>query len=205
MADMNLIPADIRLSLVRQRHLRRWSLALSAAGIALMVVLTIDWVDRANAGELRVQSGRIQSDQQAVRKELESVRAEANQVLLQIERAKALRAKRAWSGMFALIGSSMPDDCWLTSVATDPDRPRVVASNAPSAKAKSENESRGPVTIDAPRKLRIAGYAHDAAEPHAFVANLKETGVFLAVTLESSKVEPVLDGSYTRFELVCEW
>ena len=61
------------------------------------------------------------------------------------------------------------------------------------------------VTIEAPRKLRIAGYAPVAAHPYDIVSSLKETDVFASVALERSEREPVLDGSYFRFELVCEW
>jgi hypothetical protein len=61
------------------------------------------------------------------------------------------------------------------------------------------------VTIDAPRKMRLAGYATDAAEPHRFVANLKDTAIFSHIALERSQREPKLDGYYFFFELVCEW
>ena len=72
-------------------------------------------------------------------------------------------------------------------------------------KSKAEQDSKRAITIDAPRRLKIAGYAPDSARPYLFVENLKRTDAFEAVRLDSSQREPVLDGSYYHFELVCEW
>lgn len=206
MVTINLIPADVRLSMARRRHIRWWVASLTVAASFVLVALVVDWVHLATASELRAQDALLQAELTGIRAELESVTTESNKVLLQIERANGLRDKRAWSGLITLIGSSMPQQCWLSSIATDPQRPAAAAvgrsSKSPRPKKK---DSQRAITIDAPRKLRIRGYAPEPAQPLVFVTNLKRTGAFLAVSLESSKREPVLGGSYYRFDLVCEW
>ena len=206
MLSINLIPADVQLTLRRQCHLRRWTVSFAVAGTAMLVVLGADWARRGKASDLRAQDRQFQTELNTARANLKTITAEASQMLVQIERAKALRAKRAWSGMFALLRDCMPDDCWLISIATDPAKPSARAARpAKSTKPDTEEASRRAVTIDAPRRLRVIGYAPDAAQPHAFVTNLKQTQAFAAVKLESSQRELVLDGSYFRFDLVVEW
>ena len=96
--------------------------------------------------------------------------------------------------------------CWLTSIATDPGAPTGAASKSrPSSDGDEEQDGSITVTIDAPRKMRLAGYATDAAEPYRFVANLKDTEVFSWIALERSQREAKLNGYYFLFELVCEW
>ncbi|UCE60106.1 MAG: hypothetical protein JSU63_22010 [Phycisphaerales bacterium] len=206
MAAVNLIPWDLQLAITRQRHIRRWVMSFAIAASLVLIAFGLDWVERARADNLAAEHKQLQTQANTVHAELKAVTAKSNQLLLQIERAKALRDKRAWSGVFALIGSCMPDDCWLISVATKPEKPELGSARV-SARSRStkEKEPQGPVTIDAPRKLIIEGYAPDDAKPLQFVDNLNLSGAFARVNLESTQVEPVLDGSYYRFELLCEW
>ena len=61
------------------------------------------------------------------------------------------------------------------------------------------------MTIDAPRKLRLIGYALNDAQPMEFVTRLKDAQVFQRVTLERSLLETSEEAQRFRFELVCEW
>ncbi|MHC4696613.1 MAG: PilN domain-containing protein [Planctomycetota bacterium] len=190
----------------RQRHIRGWAVSVLVSASLAMAALAVDLAHRAEASDLAVQSGELRAEIGVLRTDLEAVTAESGQVLLQIERAKALRGKRAWSGLIALIGSCMPEDCWLSSISTVPERPAAVAAHrVAAAKTVGKQESQGAITIDAPRKLKVTGYASHSAQPHEFVAILKGVGAFTAVSLGSSQRQQVLDGSYYRFELVCEW
>ncbi len=206
MVILNLIPADVQIAMAKRRHLRWWAVSCSVAASLVLGALAVDWARQATMNDLNAQSLRLQSQLADVRTELEAVTADSNQVMLRVERANALRAKRAWSGLVALIGSCMPQGCWLSLLSTDPERPAGEAHRNVSNRGHTgKQEAQTAITIDSPRKFKIAGYAPQAAQPIVFVTNLKRAGVFSAVSLASSQTEPVLDGSYYRFELLCEW
>jgi len=205
MVEVNLIPESVRLARARRRHGRRWVTSIAVAAVILAVSAGVEWLHRAEAHELHGTSQRLYEELTAARTELRSVTAEAERVRLQIERAKALRSKRAWSGMFALIASHMPVGSWLTLVATDPAKPTAGARYAPASNRAKGAEPQQAITIDAPRKLKISGYALNAGDPHEFVRGLKSTALFTKVQLEHSQRESILNGSYFQFEVVCEW
>ena len=207
MVSVNLIPKGVQLAQTRRRHLSRWTIAVAVAGVVLTVPLTLGWVRRAEAAHLRAQADQHQARLAQSRNDLETVTTELDRVLSQLERALALRSKRPWSPLLALIGGRMPKGCWLTSIGTDPATPSAGArrSGRPDSKRAKPATPTSTLIIEAPRKLRIAGYATDAAEPHEFVIGLKDTGIFSNVVLENLRREPALDGFYFRFELLCEW
>jgi len=222
MVAVNLIPDSVQAAQVRRRHFKRWAACLIVTTGVAVVPVGAHWVQHLRMDELHAQSDKLQTDLAVARAELKTATAAANDSFLRIERAKALRSKRAWSNMLALIGSCLPKDCWLTSIATDPEVP----SAAPLARQSTPPPSATPgtdltassllkggkggsepavVTIDAPRKLRMTGAATDATQPLDFVTKLKESQVFRAVTLERSLRENSGEESNFRFELICEW
>ncbi len=226
MVTVNLIPEGVQAAQARGRHIGRWAVCFAVTSAVAVVPLGAHWMQHVRIDELRAQSDKLQIDLAAARTELKTATAAANDAFLRIERAKALRTKRAWSNMLALIGSCLPKDCWLTSIATDPDVPSVgpplrkaAPSTDPASSAASKEGQRGStlgpekpavVTIDAPRKLRMFGEATDATQPLSFVTRLKESQVFREVTLERSLREKSnpgdgADESNYRFELICEW
>lgn len=210
MIAINLIPPDVLLAQTRRRHLRRWSAALILAFLLLAAAVGREWVQQAHADELAAEMVRVQADLTLARQNLKTVAAETDQVALHLQRAETLRAKRAWSRLIAFIGHALPHGCWLTSLATDPARPgagrRDLRPPPPAAApATGHKPLKTEFTIEAPRKLRLSGFAADPAEPHTFVTRLKEAAVFRQVVLERSQREPVLDGIYYRFEITCEW
>jgi len=176
------------------------------SAVLLAVPMAMDWYQSVHAAELSLDHERLQQRLTATRLGLRAQTTSANRLLQQLNRAKALRAKRAWSGMISLVGTCMPQGCWLTSIATDPGAPTGAASKSRRSNDGDKEQDGGTtVTIEAPRKMRLAGYATDAAEPHRFVANLKDTEIFSRIALERSQREAKLDGYYFLFELVCEW
>ncbi len=211
MISVNLIPDTLLLIQTRRRHMKGWALSALAAGCVLAVSFGIDWTRRLEAAELHEQSHRLQTQLTRTRTELRSLTNRANQALSQLERARALRAKRRWSSLLTMIARRMPEGCWLTSIATDPATPKPVpvrpASRrpAPDVRRSETAVSASTVIIQVPRKLKITGYATTPAEPHAFVTALKDSGAFTNVALERLLREPMLDGFYFRFDLVCEW
>ena len=207
MVGVNLIPENVQLAQTRYRRLKGWGIAILLAVAILALPLTIDWVQRVQAAELRTQHDRLQTELATIRTELRALTFQANEALMQLEHAQALRSKRAWSAMFALIEKSMPEGTWLISIATDPATPPPGGGHNTAVRDRDTATDKQPaiVVIEAPRRLRVAGYAIDAAQPHEFVTNLKDSKVFTNVTLGLLRSEPVLDGSYFRFELACEW
>jgi outer membrane murein-binding lipoprotein Lpp len=210
MITLNLLPESVQAAQARRRHVKRWALILAVTAVAGTIPAGAHWMQHLQIEELGAQSEKLQSDLAAARVELRTATAEANDAFLRLERAKALRSKRAWSGMLALIGSCLPKQCWLNSIATDPEVPGagpVARSPLPPAATPGAAASEKPavVTIEAPRKLRISGEALDSADPLSFVAKLKESQVFRNVILERSLRERPEQESQFRFELICEW
>lgn len=234
MVTVNLIPESVQAAQARRRHLKRWAACLAVTAVFAVVPAVVHWRQHVRVDALHVQNDKLQTDLATARAELKTATAAANDAFLRIERAKALRSKRAWSGMLALIGSCLPKECWLTSIATDPDvpsaapPPRKTSPPSPTAEAMghppgtpvaepARAEARGSlpekqtvVTIDAPRKLRMTGAAVDETQPLFFVAKLKESQAFREVILERCLRDPAgtpaeEDESPFRFELVCTW
>lgn len=201
MSFVNLIPIPIQIKQQRARRLRRWGVAVAGSLMLLGVPLVTDWVRQAHAERLDNDNIAAQSRLVGLRGELRILTAEVDRSGIQLERATALRAKRAWSSIFSLIADRMPSGCWITSIATDPANPRAGTAT----RAVPVKNLEATIVIDAPRRLVIRGFATEFAEPHQFVAALKHTGVFSGVVLERTNREPALDGWYYGFELVCEW
>ena len=210
MIRVNLIPHDLQMRHMRRRRLKLWAVCNALTGLALLLPLGLEWLNRTEAETLRQGNLEVQRHLSTSQAELRGVRGEAEQRLLQIQRADALRSKRAWSGMIGLIARSLPPACWLTRVATDPAAPhgsggRVAHSTPGRPGRPGSSETAEVVTIDAPRKLRLSGYASTPVEPLALVTNLKNQGIFSYVTLEQSQLEPAAAAPLFRFELVCGW
>jgi len=209
MIELNLLPLEVQLAGARRRRIRQWSAAAVVAAMIAAIPFGMDTMRRLRADDLRGQNDALQSELTSTRTELRTLSASAVEATLQLERTLALRTKRSWSGLLAFIGSCLPDECWLTSVATDPPIPMGAGPIRPvpsqTAVAGTPPKEKQVVTIDAPRKLRISGLAIDAAQPHGFVSRLKESNVFQGVTLEQSVLEQGEAEPHFRFSLVCEW
>ncbi len=211
MVKVNLIPESVQAAQARRRHLKRWAVSLSAAALIVSLPGGGHWMQHLRIDELHAQNNKLQNDLRSARSDLKTTSAQANDAFLRVERAKALRTKRAWSDMLALIGACLPRDCFLTSIATDPPVPSAAAnvkkpvSQSSAAAVTPEQEKPDVVIIDAPRKLRMTGEAEDAAQPLIFVAKLKESQVFQDVTLQRSSRDKPEDETRFQFELICEW
>jgi len=205
MVTVNLIPEGVQLAQTRRRHVARW-LAAGIVSLSLVgLAFAMEWLNRAEARDLRAQHTQLQVEAKQADAKLQTLSTQVNDVQLRVERARALRGKRAWSGVVALIAQALPESCWLTSVATNPVQPRGAQSPGSSGKRKLAKSEGQAVAMDVPRKLEIVGYAPEASLPYEFVSALKSAEAFSRVTLVRSQVEAVLDGFHYRFELVCEW
>ncbi len=206
MVMVNLIPENVQLAQARRFRLKRWGMSIAlAVGIA-SVPTGVDWYRQAKASELHSHLDQLRAQLVTIRADGMKLATGADQAGMQLERADALRSKRAWSAVFETVDRCMPDTCWLTSVATNPAAPAAGGrrSGATSRNTDTTEES-ATVVIEAPRELKITGKCPTDAEPNQFVTNLKETTVFDNVKLGKNHSKAVLDGIYFEFELTCEW
>lgn len=202
---INLVPDSVRHRQRRRARIRTWSVVLTAATAALAMPVGWDWSRQAKAERLLKRDTELNDTRSMLRVEWESSKTEAQKTQSQIERADALRSKRAWSAMLSLIAREVPPNVWLTSVATDPTQPPKHTTKPRATAMPAAEQDAASITIDAPGKIDIKGFAPRAEDPITLVSNLKASGAFHTVVLKRSFLEPVDDGSYFRFDIVCEW
>ena len=203
--SINLIPLALQRRQHQRRRLRVWAVVLAVAVGILAIPIGLDWSRRANAKQLRVKAAGLEHSQSQVQTEWDTMRRDLEETQAHIERADALRSKRAWSAMVILIASKVPADVWLTKIATDPVQPAAQAKPRAAGGLTKPREPEEILTIDAPTKIKIDGYAPRATEPLTLVRNLRATGVFTTVSLLRSSLETRDGGNYFHFSLVCEW
>lgn len=205
--SVNLIPESVRWAKHRRRLLFRWSIALSLALGSLLVPYVIDRHEQDRAERLRTQREQMQGALADLRVEVQEATDQAERVAHQLRRAQAVLAKRRWTGVLWLIAQTMPDQCWLTSVATDPVKPSP--GSLPKATKRlvktSASVEENVTLVGVARRLRISGFSVDSAQPHRLVRRLKRSGSFERVALEGVERELVLGKEFFRFDLTCEW
>jgi Tfp pilus assembly protein PilN len=207
MISVNLIPQEQQLRQARRGRIKFWMMVVTVAVALTVVPVIMDELKKDEMDRFQKRYDTVLTQWNDRRTELGSIAEQVEEARVRYERSSLLQSKRNWSGLIALTAKCLPDGCWLTSLTTDPavpgPPPPPVSRPVPVDGKKPEPPA--PLVIDAPRKLRMTGYASAAAEPHAFVAQLKATSVFSRVVLENSVSESVLNGSYFRFDLLCEW
>lgn len=208
MTTINLIPQEIVQTTCRKQRLIRWAGIVAASTVLAALPLAWRVAQDAQSARLRTGIDRLESDRAEIQSKLLRATAQAVDLSAELERSRAFRAKRSWSGIVALIAASLPQDCWLQSIATDPEAPAAGAArsaavpmqtNAPAAQEK--------VVIEAPRKLRMVGYSTNDAKPLSFVGNLRESKAFTRVALQKAVRAPGASADETlyQFEVLCEW
>ncbi len=199
---INLIPFRIQSKRAMRRRLKAWIIPVAVSAGMVTTPIVLETYRRGETEKLQTHVDHLRTSLALDQTKLGALTAELGVVQGRVERANALRSKRAWSDVFALIGRCLPEGSWLTSVSTDPVAP--TGSVAPKAK----HDKTAPITavaLEAPRRLKIVGFAKDPSEPYQFVTAVKQSNAFTSVKLTHSRREPVLDGMYFNFELLCEW
>jgi hypothetical protein len=202
---VNLLPKDVQQSLAHRRRVRRWTVALALAAVGVCIPLGAETLQYTRIHRLRQVQADLQAQVRDLRKELERLTVESERVTLLSKHAESLRSKRNWSGLLHVMGTCLPESCWLASAATEPHVPPAASPRAPTTAPGAAKAEPAPAAMEAPRKLRLTGYAADPALPHVFVKNLKDTRLFTTVLLARAAQEPTLKGSYLKFDLECEW
>ena len=203
--SVNLLPRQLVVAQTLRRRRRRWLAVCVLAALVLAIPVGMESYRMARAEELRLEGARLHQERETVETELTQIITASHEAFLQIERAKALREKRSWSAVLALLADTMPKGCWLTELATDPPAPTGAQARTPADAPATMTGGPATIVIEAPRTLRIYGYASDAAEPLTFVRSLKNSNAFAQVVLRSTQRELAESEYYFRFELQCEW
>lgn len=211
---LNFIPPQVQNSQMRGFRLRRWGIVVAVVLLLDLIPIFMHWQARAHVEVLAAKAGQLEIQLEQLRNEVKHLQIEGEDVALQLERASALRAKRSWSAMLAMIARTMPDTCWLTSFATDPDTPSAVqqvavvplpvANAAVSTREASTAPAKSVVVVDAPRKLSLMGKARSAADPLTFVTRLREEHIFKSVLLERTVRGPGPEEPF-QFQISCQW
>lgn len=219
MIGINLIDPSVLSARRRKRRIQRWVLAaLTGGGVgAFPVGLEISRHQQVMAleGEKSVLQSRID----ATRDQLNAIGIEIRNLEAQTARASALRTKRSWSGLLALLSSIAPEEVWFVSLATDPATPgrgskdltppkpppTAAAATKTPADKPAKPEPPAVVMMEAPRALVFEGYALEHRNLYDFMSRLKESNLFADVSLTKAAEEPVLSGKAVRFKIQCRW
>jgi len=202
MVSVNLLPKQIVNARRRNRRVRVWATVLITVSALAAVPLAVDVSKAAGAASMESRLLPVQEQLKEARAELLKASTECTGLAGQIARADALRGKRAWSGLLALISAKAPDAIWLTAMTTRTAQAQP-ASPAPAGAAPAGAPE--VVTLRGPGGIHLEGYALDHEWLYGFMSALKESQVFRQVELTSAGKEPMLDGTAVRFVLECYW
>ncbi|RJP36682.1 MAG: hypothetical protein C4547_06960 [Phycisphaerales bacterium] len=217
MIAVNLIPRQQTLHRRRRRHLSRWGVVLGVTVVISLIPLASGLSAHARAASLGSQLRTTRTRLTEVQSELVAVTTSIAETRSQLDAAAALRGKRSWTALIAMIGRVTPGDVWLTTLMTDPSMPgsgsmvdgrMTIGGGAARPGGAAAPGQR--VIIEAPRGLVIQGFSARQHSIYELMSGLKATGVFVDVTLISSMQEPALRGvpvdfDLYRFELRCRW
>ncbi len=208
MIAINLIPEQVVLAKRRRRRLRAWGciLLLSAAVCALPV--SVEAARNRRVRSLRAERTHLLAGIEESRAELNRVRLDVQDLEAEAARADALRTKRPWATLFALLSENLPEEMWLMSVATDPATPPrgdVDRTAEPNQTGPDRDAEAEVVMLEAPRKLTLDGYAVDYLSLLSFMTDLNNCKAFHTVSLTRAVDEPAFDATAVRFKIRCEW
>ena len=213
MTSVNLIPSALLFGRARGRRLRIWGGSAAVALVLVGIPCVLNQVRAAQAESLREELAVLSVEETSFRRQLREIDREAKHLASQTERARALRSKRAWSKLLTLLGACLPEEAWYTSIATDPVSPLAGRSTrrvAPVTSVPGQPTAAGAretktITIDAPRRLVLKGFALEYKHVYELIGHLKATEVFTEIELLQSGVETNRDVPAVRFELACDW
>ena len=99
---------------------------------------------------------------------------------------------------------TVPEEVWLTSLATDASPISLKPRKNHPAPTTSEDQP-AVVVLDGASRLALTGYAVRHKQVYEFMARLKESAAFERVDLLKADKEQVLWSEAVRFELMCTW
>lgn len=212
MIGINLINPAILQSRQRIRHAHGWAVGIIVLAAVSSVPLGLELTHEQHLRDLRQRQQSLQTALTADRARLQKVAEETRSLESQINRSEALRTKRPWYSLLAMVSQSLTPEIWLTSAATEPAAPVrgdldliPKDADAPPKDGKSPQPPARAVTLEAPRALAFEGYALEHRFLYEFMTHLKTTDLFTDVTLIKANQEPVLGFAAIQFRLLCKW
>jgi len=194
------MPAAVLRRRVLERRVRVWGVVCGLAAAAGVVPVGLDVRQQSVVrGEERKEAG-LADEVVGARERLSAVVQRTEALRQQLARADALRAKNPWASLLTTVGRALPEEVWLSALATSPAAPTGdgVVNIGPAPGQQT-------VVIDAPKRLRLDGYALDHSHLYQMMSALNNLKVFGRVELAQADTEPMLRGQAVRFELECEW
>ncbi|MEK6674337.1 MAG: hypothetical protein AABZ47_01630 [Planctomycetota bacterium] len=211
MTRVNFIPEANQVAARLRGRAISWGVALAAAGTLATVPIVYHWLRQEQVSDLNEELARFQTDTEQIRRDIRALSVVDTSLRARLDRARSLRQKRTWTGVVERVVVALPENCWLASLGTEPATPpppsnRPAPSTPPPANGPNQPaDAAKQEPLDSPRKLRVAGFAPDAAHPYELVQNLKATTMFSKVTLNRSVREITAEGEFYRFDVECEW
>lgn len=203
MTSVNLLSPSVRHGRQRSRRIRRWTLVLCMVGVGAAIPMAIDFVHRTRGASLERRIDPLEKKLAETRKKLTDTSRQCEHLAMQLARADALRSKRSWAGMLALIAARTPEEVWLSEIQSiETERHRTPAPVAPQA-APADTEKT--VMLDGPGAVRISGFAVDHDWLYEFITRLKDASVFERVDMLQAGKEKTMQADAVRFVLVCAW
>jgi Tfp pilus assembly protein PilN len=205
MIGVNLIPSSVLTARQRSRRIRRWAAVILV--IAIASATPVLYQVRQHVRIASMQEGKQQQEARlaSTRAELVNVNRSLAELNRRIERTNALRTKRSWTGLLALIVECMPQEIWLTSLSTDAPTAGRKARSRPQEAPESETDETKVVVMAGARRLDLDGYATELEHLYDFITRLKASGVFAKVELVKADAEPTFRTKAVHFELTCGW
>lgn len=208
MTGVNLMPAARVLMRRRRRRIRRWAMVIAAGGVLGAIPMALELSRHQQVQSLKGERDRTAAKIEQVRGNLNTLGIDARQLESEIARAEALRTKRSWARLIGVIAGALPEEVWLTSIATDPPTARRgtldkrTKADRPASDQRVEPTA---VVLEAPQSITIDGYAIEQKHIWEFVSRLSAAGALGSVRLQKSMVEPLMESTAVHFEIVCDW
>ncbi|MFH0982684.1 MAG: hypothetical protein V2A79_14260 [Planctomycetota bacterium] len=223
MIGVNLIPTEMLVRHAVKRRLWRWTMSSVVLAAAALTPPLVEDRQQAQVESLQGKVDDVDARLDVMRGQVAATAQAVHDADAELTRSLALRTKRSWAGLLALVSGCMPEAVWLTALATDPSQPAGSSRTEPNRgregtgksegamKRRSDEEEGSPsggpavVVLEAPTKLRLDGFALDHESLYDFMSKLRDSGSFSVVKPIRADAEPVLQGRAVHFVLSCEW
>ncbi len=208
MIGINLIAPSVLEARCRKRRIQRWIYVCAIGSLVAAIPLSIEISRHQKVQSLKREKTMLATMIESTRSRLNESGIEIRNLEAQMGRANALRSKRPWSRLLALIADTLPQELWLVSLATDPSTSTVGYRDlTPIASPGVAGTDSAPqvVTMEAPRALVLQGYALHHKNLYEYMSRLKRSERFNDVSLTNASEEPVLGSTAVRFEVECTW
>jgi hypothetical protein len=201
---IDLMPKPIKLAVLRRNRLRTWSAILTVAAALASIPMAYELLNQHRLGKATAANHQRAQLLREAKQSLLAVQSEAQSQADQIAFSDALRAKRNWSDLLALMADAEGHDVWLVSIQSAI-KPARQGSALPVQPTAGEAVPSGEVVLEGPQCLILEGYAPDHARLYVLMADLRDRGNFEDVDLSRAGVETFETGTAVRFRLECQW